>query len=782
MVHAAGPRGRWIGARLPRLEDDRLLRGGGQYLADLRVEGALEAVFVRSPHAHAVIRSVDVSRALGAPGVSTVLVAADLPHVPLVDNVAMPALVKTPQPALAAERVLFVGEPVAVVIADSRARAEDAAELVVVDYEPLPPVLDPLSAGDQPPLHPHLDSNIIYDGQTATPGAERAFGEADHAVTMRFSNTRLSAVPLEGRACLADFDRLTGRLTVHASTQSPHLLQRKIATCLQIRLGQVRVMSHDVGGGFGQKIPASPEEIAIPLAARALGRPVRWVEDRRENLVAGPQAKDQILDLTLAFDESGEFRALRGQIFGDAGAYSFNSASALIEAYLASGLLTGPYRIPEVERSVLVALTTKSPVSPYRGVGWTAGHSARELLVDRVARFLGRDPFGLRRQNMLADSDFPYRTATGMLYDSGSHVEAMTKALDMVGGYEQSRGQTPDGHYRGVGISPYVEPSGWGSAGAGESQWSFSSHDSVTITMLPSGEVRAAVGTPSQGQGHATSLAQVVANVVGVHPSEVAIVAGDTDSTPFSTAGTRASRVATVTGGALNVASERLRDKLVAVAAHLLETEPDDLVFGDGQVRVAGTDAAIAIRDVAAAATFDLGVREALPSPELVATAFYDPPATYSNGCVAVVVAVDPGTGEITVERAAVAEDCGTVINPMIVEGQTLGAVVQGIGAALFEDAGYLEDGTPGGSTLAEYLLPTSTVVPRITLDHLASPSPFTKAGIKGMGESAMIATPGAVACAVADALAPLGVGIAGTPIHPGDLAERIATAQIPNP
>lgn len=362
---------------------------------------------------------------------------------------------------------------------------------------------------------------------------------------------------------------------MHCSTQSPHLLRRKLAHCLEMGEGRIRVLVPDVGGGFGQKIPAAPEEIAVALAARATGLPVRWVEDRQENITAAPHAKDQIVDMELALSADGAFEAVRARIVGDCGAYSFNSASALIECYLSAGLLPGPYRIRNVAWEVTAVLTNKSPISPYRGVGWTASHSAREVLIDRAARLLGRDPLDLRRQNLVRE--FPYTSATGMDYDSGSYVESLDKAAGLIGytGLEERRAAARErGRYLGVGVSPYVEPSGWGTAGALQSSWSFASHDHVRVTMEPSGEVTVAVGTPSQGQGHATVLAQVVADVLGVDPATVTVLADDTAAVPISTAGTRASRTATVIGGALTLAARDLRDKLARLAGRPARVRP----------------------------------------------------------------------------------------------------------------------------------------------------------------------------------------------------------------
>ncbi|NJP27821.1 xanthine dehydrogenase family protein [Microbispora sp. SCL1-1] len=767
----SGPSERALGARLTRLEDARLLAGAGRFLADVTVPGMTHAHFLRSPHAHARIVSIDTSAARSLPGVHAVLTAAELPHRPLVDSVAVPGLVKTPQPALASDRVRYVGEPVAIVLAGSRAVAEDAAELIRVGYAPLPAATDPLAGqhGRAEPLFEDIPGNVIYAGSRTYGNVDDAFASAAHVVTGRFTTGRFIAAPMETRGCLADYDAAGDRLTVHCSTQSPHLLRRKLAHCLEMGEGRIRVLVPDVGGGFGQKIPAAPEEIAVALAARATGLPVRWVEDRQENITAAPHAKDQIVDMELALSADGAFEAVRARIVGDCGAYSFNSASALIECYLSAGLLPGPYRIRNVAWEVTAVLTNKSPISPYRGVGWTASHSAREVLIDRAARLLGRDPLDLRRQNLVRE--FPYTSATGMDYDSGSYVESLDKAAGLIGytGLEERRAAARErGRYLGVGVSPYVEPSGWGTAGALQSSWSFASHDHVRVTMEPSGEVTVAVGTPSQGQGHATVLAQVVAGVLGVDPAMVTVLADDTAAVPISTAGTRASRTATVIGGALTLAARDLRDKLARLAAGLFECDPRDLEFDQGHVRVRGVPArSVPLAELAGRAHFDPAVREHLPEPDLVANRFYDPPATYSNGCVAVVVEVDPLTGDVAVVDAAAVEDCGTMLNPLMVEGQVLGAFVQGVGGALYEHVPYTADGVPLVTSFTDYLLPTAAEIPLVRLGHCCSPSPLTVNGSKGMGESGVIATPAAVACAVADALAPFGVEVDRTPLTP---------------
>ncbi len=765
-----------LGERVERVEDDRLLTGRGRFLADVSVVGMLHAAFVRSPHAHARLCAIDPDAARRLPGVIAVLGAAELPHAPLLDTVAVAGLRKTPQPALATERVRFHGEPVAIVVAESRHLAEDGAELVAVDYEPLKPVLDAeaSAAGDGPRLFEELDGNVLYRGTVQAGDPDGAFAAADRVVAARYVGNRYAAVPMETRGCLAA-PSPDGEMTVWCSTQGPHLLRRRLAQTTGIREGHLRVIAPDVGGGFGLKIPAHAEEVAVVLAARALGRSVRWVEDRVENLLAAPHAKQQSIDSELALAADGEFLALRARIVGDAGAYSHNSASALIEPYLAAGLMPGVYKIRNYRCEIVAALTNKSPIAPYRGVGWTAGHTARELLIERAARELACDPASLRRRNMVAREEFPYESCTGMVYDSGSFCESLDRALELVG-YGRLRARQPAarkaGRSVGIGISPYVEPTGWGSEGAGQSTWSFASHDAVRIEVEPSGEVTVAVGSPSQGQGHATSLAQIVARQLDAAMNAVHVRAGDTDATPVSTAGTRASRTAVVVGGALSMAAAELRSKLDSIAAYLLEAAPEDIVAAEGSFGVAGpAGRVVTLAEIAAAAYFDPALRASIDDPALTSSAFYDPPASYSNGCVAAVVEVDAELGEVELRRLIAVEDCGTMLNPMLVEGQLCGALAQGVGGALLEQMRYDARGLLETADMRTYKVPKATDLPPIEIGHECSPSPFTVGGVKGMGESGAIAAPAAVANAVADALSHLGVQIERLPIDPDQIA-----------
>lgn len=773
--------GRWTGRPLPRLEDARLLTGEGRFLADLDYPGALHAAFVRSPLPHARIISIDVEAALAAPGVAAVLVAADLPHEALVDLLPIDGLVKTPQPALAAERVRFVGEVTAMVLARNRYEAEDGAELVEVGLEPLAHVTDVEAAAREgsPQLFPQLGSNVVYRCTRTIGDVGRAFGSAALVVRRVLRHNRYTAAPMETRGCAASYEPWSGALTVWSSTQSPHLLRRRLAAAMGVGEARIRVVAPDVGGGFGQKIPIHPEEVAVALASRLVGRPVIWVEDRSENLVAAPHAKEQLIESELALAADGTFLGLRTRIVGDAGAYSYNNASALIEPYLAAGLMPGVYRIRNLSYEVLAVLTNKAPIAPYRGVGWTAGQCARELLIDEAGRELGLDAAELRRRNMVGPDEFPYESCTGMLYDSGSFSESLERVLEL-GGYDDFRaGQEAarrEGRYLGIGISPYVEPTGWGTEGSRQSSWVLVSHDSARVTVEPSGEVTVAVGTPSQGQGHQTVLAQIVADVLGAPIENVVVHANDTAAVPISVPGTRASRTAVVIGGAVLQAAEELRERVLAIAGHLLEAHPADLVIIDGGVALKDAPVrSVTLRQIAEAAYFRPEIRSTMAQPDLSASRFHDPRATYSNGCVLAVVEVDTGTGGVTVRRVVAVEDCGTIINPLIVDGQIRGAVAQGIGGALLERIVYDEHGQPQTGTFADYLLPTAAEVPAVEIDHCTSPSPFTPGGIKGMGESGLIATPAAVAAAVGDAL---GVHVDRLPLTPELVSSMIRSVE----
>ena len=761
MSELAIPHGKYVGARINRLEDPALLAGEAKFVADLVLPRMLHVAFARSPVAHARILSVDTDEAAALPAVEAVYTGADVTALPLVDPVALDTLKKTPQPALASERVRYVGEAVAAVVARDAYAAEDAAALVVVDYEERPPLttVEEAMAEGAPLLFDDVPANTVFDEATTYGDPDAAFASADRVYRRRLRSNRFVAAPMETRGVVADYERASGKLTVWSSTQTPDLLRLTLSGVLGFPQQNLRVVAPHVGGGFGQKMSTYPEEVAVAFLALQLGRPVRWIEDRREHLVSAVHSKEQVVELEVAASNDGTLLAMRSRCVGDSGGYSFNSTSALIEPWYSFVLMPGVFRVEHYESQIVAALTNKTPTGAYRAVGMTAGHTVRELLLDEIARDLELDPAELRRRNMVRPDEFPYETCIGQIYDSGSFTESLDMALEMIG-YESFRvdqaALREQGRYIGIGISPYVEPSGFGSETASQQAGQpLPSHDNATVTLDPTGKVTVAVGVTTQGQGHQTTLAQITADALGVALDDISIVQGDTDATPFGM-GTYASRVAVIGGGAVALASGEVREKILKVAGILLEVAPGDLALEDSRVFVRGApETGVSFGDLALAAYWAPHTRTEGEDPYLSATRFYDPKATYSNGCIVVVAEVDAGTGQAQVQRVAAVEDCGTVLNPMIVEGQVLGAIAQGIGGAIYENMIYDDTGQPLSTTYLDYLLLSTTEVPAIEIGHLESPSPVTVGGIKDMGESGLIASQGAVVSAVLDALAP---------------------------
>jgi carbon-monoxide dehydrogenase large subunit len=764
---------KWIGKRTKRVEDPRFLTGSARYVADIVLPRMMHAVFVRSPHPHARILEIDKSVVPGLGKTAFVFTGEDLSSVPpLVDVVTLETLIKTPQPVVARGKVRFVGEAVAIVIAADQYLAEDAAELLAgaIQYETLPAVPS-VAAANAPGaaiLFEEIGTNEIYRVTETHGDVDTAFASADHVFSTRFHHNRYGAAPMETRGVLANYERAEQQLTVWSSTQMPHFLRSVIAGELSIPEQRVRVIAPAVGGGFGQKMATSPEEIAIPYVALQLGRPVKWIEDRNEHLLAATQAKEEFINLEVAVDSGGMILGVKGEFVGDGGGYSFNTESALIEPALAAKSFPGPYRIENFEEEVAASLTNKSPVAAYRGVGWTAANTVREIIIDEIARALDIDPGEIRRRNMLKSEELPYLSSTGQLYDSGSYLESLELALktaDYEGFRAEQERLRAQGRYIGLGISSYVEQTAWGSDSSAQAGTPLPSHDNSTVTVDPSGKVTVAVSTSGHGQGHETSFAQVAADGLSVDITDIRVVHGDTATTPYGL-GTYASRSAVIAGATVARASADVREQILRVAGKMLEASPEDLTIADGNISVVGTPSRFkTFAEVAFAAYWDSGVRS--EEPLLQATSFYDPPATYANGCVVMLVEVDIETGVVRLDRCIAVEDCGTQINPMIVEAQVHGAIVQGIGGALLEHLIYSDEGQPLTTTYMDYLVPTCTDVPPIEVLSLESPSPFSVGGIKGMGEGGQIAAPAAVANAVADALAPFGARVEKLPITP---------------
>jgi carbon-monoxide dehydrogenase large subunit len=779
-------KGKWIGARVQRVEDPRFLTGSAKYVADIVLPRMLHAVFVRSPHPHARIKSIDKSVLPGLGRTAFAFTGQDMRAVPpLVDVVTLTTLLKTPQNVMAIDRVRFAGEAVAIVVHADRYVAEDLAAQLgkAIEYEVLPPVPNVEAAGKAGAsiLHPDIGTNEVYR-ETETHGdVNGAFKAADRTFSTRFYHNRYEAAPMECRGVLANFERPDSQLTVWSSTQMPHFLGSIISKVLDVPAQRVRVIAPEVGGGFGQKMCTSPEEIVLPWVAVQLGRPVKWIEDRREHLLAATQAKEEFINLDVAVKNDGTLLGVRGEFIGDGGGYSFNTESALIEPALAAKSFPGPYRIENFEETVAASLTNKSPTAAYRGVGWTAANTVREIVVDEIARGLDIDPAELRRRNMLDSAELPYCTATGQIYDSGSYKQSMDKALEAIG-YDAFRAEQArlrgEGRYIGLGISAYVEQTAWGSDSSRQAGTPLPSHDNSTVTMDSGGKVTISTSVSGHGQGHETSLAQVAADGLGIDIADVKVLHGDTLTSPYGL-GTYASRSAVIGGATVARAAADVRKQVLRVAGRMLEASPEDLTIEDGKISVAGIPSlSKTMQEVAFAAYWDGSLREDEPGeshqPLLSSTRFYDPPATYANGCVVAVAEVDADTGSVKLTRIVVVEDCGTVINPMIVEGQVHGAITQGIGGALLEHLIYGEDGQPLTTTYMDYLVPTASVVPTIDVLHIETPSPFSIGGIKGMGEGGQIAAPAAVANAVADALAPFGARVTRLPLTPDTVLRMI--------
>jgi carbon-monoxide dehydrogenase large subunit len=759
---------RYTGERIRRLEDPRLLRGGGRFLDDLALPRMLALAFVRSPHAHARVAAIDASAARALPGVAAVVTAADLGEVaPLAPRMLGEGFTPTACPPLAGGEVTFVGHAVAVVAADTAYIAADARELVRVEYEPRPA----LATMDQA-----LSANRVLFRRTQSRGdVEGVFARSPIVLSERFAHARCAAVPLEPRGVLADWDGES--LTLWASTQTPSLLRGTLAAALGLPATRVRVVVPDVGGGFGLKVHVFPEDLAVAAVARRLGRPVKWVEERRENLAAGSQAREQRMDVELAADAAGVVRGLRARIVSDNGAHHVYPLTAALEPLGAASILPGPYRAEAYAYEVVAVQTHKPPLGAYRGVGMTMGAFAMERLLDRLAERLGLDTVEVRRRNLIPPDAYPFTSASGMTYDSGDFPRALEHALSLAG-YEALRRQQSAaraaGRLVGIGVACYTEYTGMGSdVFRRRGMEDVSGVEAATVTMDPDGSVRCATSFPAQGQGHATTIAQVVADRLGVALERVRVVPTDTAVGPLGS-GTFGSRGAVSIGGGVAVAADRVRARLARLAGHRLEAAAADIVIEAGRAHVRGFPArAVGIAELAGMAySPPLGGLPADLEPGLTATVYVDPPGPTFSGAVHVaLVEVDRDTGRVRVGRYVVVEDCGPVVNPTIVEGQIHGAVAQGLGEALLESMVYDANGQLLTATLMDYALPRADDVPAFEIGHLETPAPLMPGGVKGMGEGGTIGAPAAVANAVADAIRPLGRHVSALPIRSQDLA-----------
>jgi carbon-monoxide dehydrogenase large subunit len=773
----------YVGTSVKRLEDPALLTGNGRFVDDLDVPGALHAAFVRGDHAHARIRSVDVATARTMPGVHAVFTFADLPdelqrnRVPLL--VPNPAIrhVKLPW-ALAHDEICFVGEPVAVVLADDRYLAEDAAEQVIVDYEPLPVVHDVRTALEPGAATAHADIADNLAGQLSVEfgDVEAAFAGAATVVSGKFFQHRGSAHAMECRTLLARYDPGGEQVTIWAGTQSPHQYRDAYAGVMGLGQHQVRVVAPDVGGGFGPKTVLYPEQFVIPACALLTGRAVKWIEDRREHFLTTYQERDQYWRGEMAVAADGRILGLRGHLLHDAGAYL---PWGLVVPHICAATVPGPYVLPAYSMQVDVALTNKVPVTPVRGAGRPQAVFFMERMVDLAARALGMDPALIRQRNFVQPEQMPYkvgvvfRDGSATTYDSGDYPQCQRLALekaDWEGFPDRQRAARARGRYLGIATASYVEGTGLGP------------FEGVRVKVQNDGRVLLSTGAAAQGQGHATMLAQVCADALGVTPDQVVVEAADTAAIEYGV-GTFASRIAANAAPAAHIAGRNVREKALEVAAHLLEAASDDLDIHEGRVFVRGIPEHG--KTLAELATFANGVPGFSLPAELGAgladTTYFTPErASYPNGCHVAEVEVDVETGEVRIVDYVTGHDCGTLINPLNVEGQVQGGVAHGIGNALFEWMRYDENAQPVTTNFGEYLLPTAPEVPTARQVHLECPSPLNPLGVKGAGEGGTIPAPAVIAAAIENALEPFGIHVDRVPVTPEWLLARIDAARGP--
>jgi carbon-monoxide dehydrogenase large subunit len=769
----------YVGMPLSPRETRKLVLGRGTYVGDVTAPGMLHAAFVRAPHAHARIVRIDVEAARRAPGIVAVLTGADLAHLAAPLRIAPPidGLLPMEMPILPTDKVRFVWDPVACVIGGDRYQVEDACALVDVEYEPLGAVVDPERA--QAPGLPLVDesvpSNRPYHGVFAHGDIEAAFGAADRIVTARFHQGRQTHAPLEPRGCLATWLPGDETLTFWHSTQIPHPMRSALAARLGIPESAVRVITPDVGGGFGQKIPLFREELATAVASKLLGRPVRWIETRRENLLAALHAREDIVDVRAAVKADGTILGLDVQILADFGAYAYFPANYM--ARVVGMMIPGAYRLRDYRYAITTVLTNKCPSGPYRApmliCSWVT-----EGTIDAVARALALDPVEVRRRNMLAEADLPYVTATELTYRSVHPRETLERALAAVDYVALRRAQAEAraaGRIVGIGVATYVEPNTYGSEFYRTAGIAGSGHDAALVRIEPTGAVSAQIGIVSQGQGHLTTVAQALADELSVPIEQVRVLAGDTAAAPYGM-GTRGSRGGVVSAGAALGAARLLKEKLIRIAAHLLETPADDLELADGRIRVRGAPkSGFAVAQLAQKAY--LAPMELPPGlePGLEATHAFDPPAlTFSSGTHICEIEIDRDSGAVKITRYLIVEDCGRMLNPRVVEGQLHGATAQGIGGALFEETVYDADGQNLSGTFLDYAVPTASRLPTFEVEHLERPDPNTPLGMKGMAEGGTMGASAAISNAVADALAPLGLDACRQPFSSRRIAEAL--------
>ncbi|WP_020201132.1 xanthine dehydrogenase family protein molybdopterin-binding subunit [Cupriavidus sp. WS] len=778
-----GPQG--IGASLPRKEDERFMRGRGEYVGNIRMVGMLDVAFVRSPVAHGHI--VGIEKPAGFE--HAVYTIADLDGVaPIVANSGLPGFKPSEQPVLAQGKVRQVGETIAMCVAATRAAAEDIAAQVFVDFEELPAVVDMLAARSAPPalVHEHWGDNVFLEAFVdAHPEVdlEAIRRDAPIRVRRRLRTARQSMAPMEGRGVVAHWDKRLSQLIVHTSAQMPHITRTGLAHCLGLDEGQVRVIAPDVGGGFGYKGILLPEEVCCGWLAMRLEKPVRWIEDRREQLTANANCREHAYDIAAYADRDGRLLAVECEAHVDSGAYSSYPFSACLEAAQVGSILPGPYKMERYRCRTWSVATNKPPILPYRGVARTGVCYAIETMMDAIAVQAGIEPYEVRLRNLVQPHEMPYDNITNKHFDSGDYPEAVRRAMRAIDlpavRARQQRGEA-DGRRIGFGMAVFCEQGAHGtSVYHGWGIPMVPGYEPAVIRLTPDGVLEVRAGVHSHGQSMETTLAQIAHEVLGIDTGRVRIVLGDTGVTPYST-GTWGSRSIVMAGGAVGQAAKELRQRLLKIGAWLLGAAPQDVRWEDGAVVGAGGRRTLA----EIARTWYLAPQLLPPDVDprgLEVSTSYQArrdTGTFSYACHAVVVAVDTELGHTEILDYAIVEDGGVLINPMVVDGQVFGGAAQGIGTALYEAMPYSADGQPLASTLADYMLPGATEVPAIRIEHMETPAPYTEFGQKGIGESGAIGSPAAIANAVNDALRALGAEVLELPVSPRVVVEALSRAR----
>ena len=763
----------WVGRAIRRLEDPALVTGSGRFTADLKAAHYVK--FVRSPVASGRIERI------AAPEGAIIITASDLGGVkPLRPLLHKFNYIPVEQPILAHGCVRFVGEPIAAVVAASEAEAEDLTERLEVDIEQSDALVDARAAlaDGAPAVHAGVPTNVIVEGQIKTPDFDQRHAAAHRRIRVDARSRRQNATPLEARGGHAAFDPASGRITLTCSTQMPHLVRTAIADLIGMPECELRVIAPDVGGGFGQKMSLPPEYVLLVWLARRLRTSVAWAEDRRENLIAGYHSRDQYLRLEGAFDENARLIALSGEVIANVGAYSCFPTTCAVEPLMAMAELPGPYDVQAYACRARGVLTHTCPIAPFRGVSRPAITFAIERLMDKAAAEFGIEPSELRQRNLVAG--FPYRSATGLVFDAASYRETLEIAVEAIGlaaFRTRQREARARGRFLGIGFGTFSERTGYGTpAFAARGMDITPGWETVEVRMDPSGFVETRIGASPHGQGLRTTLAQIIADQLGVAPERIRVVHGDTDRTPYGW-GTFASRSLVISGGATLLAARKVRAKLIRIASQLLEASEEDILLESGAAKVMGTDRGLPIETVARAAYHQTHRFNGTIEPGLAESATYDPPGTFSNACHAAIVDVDVETGAVRIEKFLVVEDAGRIINPMIADGQIHGGVAHGIANALFEEIVYDETGAILTASLADYLPPTAQEMPFIALRHLETLSDASVTQAKGLGEGGGIGAPAAIINAINDALAPFNVSIDEMPATPQRIRAALRAA-----